>query len=142
MRYFVLLSLISLIIVGCVGTGQSIAPTRGYDPQAVIGKTWQWQSTITAVEKIKVAQPESYTLRLNENGRAELRFDCNRGGGAYQISEGKLSFGPMMSTRMACPEGSLDATYMQQLQGVNQFFVEGDSLYLELPAESGIMQFN
>ncbi len=107
----------------------------------MIGKTWQWQETVTPVEKITVLQPERYTLRLTEKRRAELKFDCNRGGGSYQIAEGKLSFGPMMATRMACPEDSMDAIYMKYLQNVNSYFIEGDSLYLELPAGNGTLRF-
>ena len=65
----------------------------------------------------------------------------NNGGGNYQISAGKLSFGPLMSTRMACPPGSLDATYTRDLQRVVSFFVQDGDLYLELPVDSGTMRF-
>ena len=59
----------------------------------------------------------------------------------YQISEGKLSFGPLLSTRMACPEDSLDALFMRDLQRVTSFFIEDGFLYLELLLDSGTMKF-
>ena len=96
---------------------------------------------MTPVENIDVKQPERYTLRFDEKGRLQAKFDCNRGGGGYQISEGKLSFGPMMSTRMACPEDSLDYVFMKHLNEVTSFFVEGDWLYLELPTDGGTLKF-
>ncbi|MGR9074133.1 MAG: META domain-containing protein [Gammaproteobacteria bacterium] len=125
---------------GC-STGQSVSLTRSHDPKTVLSKTWQWQETVTPAGKIAPANPERYTLLLSPGGRAQMRFDCNRGGGGYEIGEGKLSFGPMMSTRMACPGDSLDTTYMKHLQEVRTFFVENGELYLELPADGGTLHF-
>lgn len=140
MKQLVVLGIVNVMVSACASHGQSASITRGHDPQAIIGKTWQWQGTVTAVEKINVTQPERYTLHFDEKGRIQARFDCNRGGGSYQISESKLSFGPLMSTRMACPQDSLDYVFMKQLKDVNSFFLEGDSLYLELPFDSGTLQ--
>ena len=71
----------------------------------VIGKAWQWVATVTPAEKISVPASERYTILLMADGKAQAQFDCNRGGGGYTIAEGELSFGPMMSTRMALPAG-------------------------------------
>ncbi len=115
--------------------------TRSTDPQSILNKTWQWVSTITPVEKITVSDPERYTIMLTEEGKLQARFDCNRGGGEVKISPGKLSFGPLMSTRMACPEDSLDGPFIRDLQRVTSFFVQDGLLYLELPYDSGTMKF-
>ena len=115
--------------------------TRSTAPQSVLNKTWQWESTITQVEKIAVSNPERYTIRLTEEGTLQARFDCNRGGGEFKISTGKLSFGPLISTRMACPEDSLDGPFVRDLQRVTSFFVQDGFLYLELPYDSGTMKF-
>lgn len=134
------IALIDMVLTACV-VGQPASVARSRDPQSVLDKTWQWESTITPVEKITVSNPERYTILLKVDGKAQIRFDCNRGGGNYQISEGKLSFGPLMSTRMACPPDSLDGPYMRDLQRVVSFFIEDGKLYLELPADSGTMRF-
>jgi heat shock protein HslJ len=134
--------LLGMVIVGFVTTGaMPDEKTRSRDPQTVLNKTWQWVLTITPVEKITVTDPERYTIMLTEDGKLQARFDCNRGGGEYEISEGKLSFGPLMSTRMACPEDSLDGPFMRDLQRVASFFLQGGLLYLELPYDSGTMKF-
>lgn len=117
------------------------AEQRSADPRLVLNTTWQWESTTTPVEKTNVPNPEHYTFLLKDEGRAQTRFDCNSGGGDYEISAGELSFGPLMSTRMACPEGSLDEMFMRDLQRVVSFFVDDDRLYLELPYDSGTMKF-
>ena len=134
--------LLGMAILGFAAAGGlSNQNERSTDPQSVLDKTWQWESTITPVEKITVPNPERYTILLKADGRAQARFDCNRGGGDYQISAGKLSFGPLMSTRMACPPGTLDAAFMKDLQRVSSFFVLNGTLYLELPYDSGTMRF-
>jgi heat shock protein HslJ len=124
-------------------SGECLYPTaqRSTDPELVLNKTWQWESTITPAKKINVPNPERYTILLTDEGRIQARFDCNRGGGSYELSAGKLSFGPLTSTRMACPEDSLDNLFMRDLQGVVSFFIEDGHLYLELPHHSGMMKF-
>ena len=81
-------------------------PARSKDPTMITGTTWQWEETQTPVEKITSPAPDRYTLLLLPDGRANSRFDCNRGGGSYRIVEpGRISFGTMATTMMACPPG-------------------------------------
>jgi len=129
------------MFAGCATGGKSELAARAKEPRLVLNRTWQWVSTVTPVEKITVPKPERYTIRLTENGKVQARFDCNGGGGTYQISEGRLSFGPLLSTRMACPPDSLDGPFMRDLQRVASFFLQDGELYLELPFDSGTMRF-
>ena len=133
--------LAGLAVAGCAAASSSIQPVRSTDPQKILGTTWQWESTITPVEKITVPAPERYTIFLQADGKAQMRFDCNRGGGGFNISPGKLSFGPLMSSRMACAPDSLDSDFIRDLQRVASFFVDNGTLYLELPYDSGTMKF-
>lgn len=108
---------------------------------SIYNQTWQWESTITPVEKITVNNPERYTVLFSEEGKAAMQFDCNRGSGNFTISGNSISFGPLISTRMACPEDSLDSAYMKDLQRAASFFIKDGKLYLELPMDSGTMCF-
>lgn len=128
------------LLTACASTPGSVAE-RLRSPDAVVGKLWQWEETVTPVERIKAAAPERYTLQLHADGRAAARFDCNRGGGSYKIETGRLSFGPMMSTLMACPPGSQDRRFAKDLGQITSFFVEDGKLYLEMPADGGTMRF-
>ncbi len=141
MKPLILSAALTFLVMSCATSSEPNLSDHRYDAAEVINKTWQWQGTVTPVEKITVQHPENYTLKLAENGLAEFRFDCNRGGADYQISDSKLSFGHMMSTRMACPEGSLDSVYMKQLQEVTLFFIKNNDLYLDMPADSGTLHF-
>jgi heat shock protein HslJ len=116
-------------------------PVRVRTPDAVTGKGWQWERTVTPVETVVSPAPDRYTLQLAANGRLLVRADCNRGTGSYRIGAGTLSFGPVATTRMACPPGSLDARFLHDLQRASGFFVEGGKLFVELPADSGTLLF-
>ena len=132
---------IGLALVGCA-VGQPGNPSsRSRDPQIVVGKTWQWVSTVTPLDRITVADPLRYTILLGTDGKAQVRFDCNRGSGDFKIADGQLSFGPLISTRMACPPDTLDRPFMRDLQRVASFFIDDGHLYLELPYDSGTMRF-
>ena len=125
---------------GANGEAATKSGDRTYAVETVVGKTWHWVGTVTPVETIDVAEPNRYTLALDE-GRAAIRFDCNTGGGEYRIAEGQLSFGPLLSTRMACGPESQDAVFSKELAQIRSFFVEDGKLYLEMPMDAGTMQF-
>ena len=133
--------LLGLTTVSCQTTSQSESSVNSAETASITGKTWQWVATITPAEEITVSEPDRYTVTFADDGKAQMLFDCNRGGGDYTISDKKLSFGPLISTRMACPEGSLDAVFMRDLQKVDSFFIKDGALYLELGLESGTMHF-
>jgi len=134
-------AVLCLMIAGCATIDKPAAAVHSKEPGVVLDRTWQWVSTVTPVEQITVPDPGRYTIRLMDDGKVQARFDCNRGGGTYRISEGKLSFGPLLSTRMACPPESLDGPFMRDLQRVVSFFVQDGDLYLEMPYDSGTMRF-
>lgn len=134
--------ILGLALVSCSTTrDDGSVPVRVRTPDAVTGKVWQWERTVTPVETIESPAPDRYTLELAANGRLLVRADCNRGTGSYRIAEGALSFAPIATTRMACPPGSLDGRYLRDLQRASGFFVEDGRLFVELPADSGTLRF-
>lgn len=107
----------------------------------ILDINWEWVSTVTPVERVDAQKPENYTLRLQAGGTAVMQFDCNRGSGGYELSGNQISFGPMISTRMACPPESQDFVYMSQLEKITSYFVQDGNLFLEMPYDSGTMRF-
>jgi heat shock protein HslJ len=142
MRRLLTLSLTGLVsLAGCSAAPPGQGDARLRTPDAVLGTLWQWEATVTPVETIGSANPERYTLELQPGGVVLVRADCNRGRGSYEIGEGRIKFGAIAATRMACPPGSLDGRYLRDLQRATLFFVEGGKLYLDLPMDSGTMRF-
>jgi heat shock protein HslJ len=129
---------LGMLLAACTARPPLVAG-RSTNPELVLNRTWQWVSTVTPAETIDVPHPERYTILLQDDGNLQARFDCNRGGGNYTISTGQLSFGPLRSTRMACPGNSLDTLFMGDLQQVVSFFIDNGRLYLALPYDSGTM---
>jgi len=62
----------------------------------------------------KTMKAPTMELRLNENRVLGLG-GCNRYSGDFSLAQDKLVFGYMISTRMACPEMSLESQFLQLL---------------------------
>jgi heat shock protein HslJ len=88
----------------------------------------------------KVAVPENTSeafLTLRADGKAEGNAGCNRFRGTF-LSEtpGELKFGPLMTTRMACPALDTENNFSRALQATLTYRVEGDTLFLQDGAHS------
>jgi heat shock protein HslJ len=133
--------ILAALLAGCGTVPGKDAPARDRAPEAVTGTVWLWERTVTPAATVESPAPARYTLELAPNGRLLANADCNRGTGAYRIGAGTIAIDPIATTRRACPPGSLDATYLRDLQRATAFQVEGGALLLELAADSGTMHF-
>jgi heat shock protein HslJ len=72
------------------------------------------------------------TLRLDSAGAKASGFGgCNRYGGSYSLAGTTLSFGPMISTKMFCAEGSeLEQRYLSILPKVVSYEIQDSHLVL------------
>lgn len=106
------------------------------------GTGWRLEALVSfddSIGTILPPDPNAYTLEFGTDGRAAMRLDCNRGGGAYtETAEGGLTFGPMAMTRALCPEGSLDSRIGREMGFVRSFVVEDYHLNLSLMADGGL----
>ena len=129
-----------IALAGCAGAGTP--GHSGFESRDDPARTrWAWISTQTPAERIEVRAPERYTLSFVENARVEVRFDCNQGGGSYRLEGHRLSFGPLRSTRMACPPDSQDSLFIRDLDRVDSYFLENGRLFMELEMHGGTMIF-
>jgi heat shock protein HslJ len=107
-----------------------------------VGFVWKWEGTQTPVERIVPPDPTHYTLEFLPDTSVVAQIDCNRGVGKYKMDGKSIAIGPLATTRMACPEGSLDGRFVQQLEAARVIFFRGDTLYMDLFADSGTMKFS
>ena len=72
------------------------------------------------------------TLRFDSmEGRAAGFAGCNRFGATYVLRGDSLTFGPVMSTKMACSEGmELEQSYAAMLTSVVSYVADGSTLTL------------
>ncbi|MBL8165028.1 MAG: META domain-containing protein [Anaerolineae bacterium] len=92
----------------------------GRDP--LVGTQWQLLGT---------AEGSSLTLIFGEGGEVSGSGGCNSFGGSYTVAEGSISFGPLVSTMMACLDDALteqEQVYFANLQAISSFQIVGDEL--------------
>jgi len=114
--------------------------------EPLIGTAWELvsiQSMDDAVGTTSIADPSLYTVRFGENGRAVLRFNCNRGEGRWAArtsaaDSGQLRFGPIKATRARCPQPSIDERVARDMGYVRSYLLRDGRLHMSLMADAGI----
>ena len=102
---------------------------------------WAWVATQTPVERIAPSNPENYTVAFMADSAVAVQADCNRGHGSARVEGQSIRFGAIATTRMMCPPGSLDTVFLQELDAARHWFMNGDTLMVDLFADSGTMRF-
>lgn len=104
--------------------------------------SWMWQSSVDASgETISPSDPERFVLTFTEDGRLSSTTDCNSIAGSYIKNEEVISVGPLISTKMACMEETLEMEYAAQLSLTTSHTIEGDTLKIILAKDAGVMTF-
>ena len=129
-----------LVLAACAGS--SMAPKGAADPLA--GTSWQLDS-IEYMDDTTFSPDDSakYTLEFDAEGMVGMQADCNRlrGGYTYTAPSG-LEFGALMSTRAACPPGSLYNRMVKDMPFVRSFVIKDGRLHLALMADGGIYNYS
>ena len=125
-------------------------PTDPYNPAATqLLDDTQWQLTSWAdadgktrpvpsssASSTSIAGGAPITLNFSTQGgqRKTNGFSgCNRFAGTYDLTDGKLSFGPLASTRMACAPGPGSALEQPFLQGLTD--IEKTGVQMQPPQQ-------
>ena len=120
------LALLILALAGCAGTHSPSAPS-------IVG-LWAAQDIAGA----SVPADTRVTLSLYGDGRAVGHAGCNNYTPSYKRTGGGITFGPLISTKMACaPEiANLEQTYLGTLAAATRAERRPDGT-LALTADSG-----
>lgn len=70
-----------------------------------------------------------FTL-LAEGRKVQGSAGCNRMRGTYQVDGDKLKFGPLATTRMACPAMHTETAFLKALKQTTRYEISGSSLTL------------
>lgn len=101
------------------------------DPQRLFIPRWFLSSLVLDGKEIAL-QGKQLTLQFEENGNANGQGGCNSFGTTFQATkDGKMAFGPVLSTKMAC-EGAMEMenAYLAALSKVQTFQRPQTSLVL------------
>jgi heat shock protein HslJ len=129
------------ITLACAGTGSGTAGADGEPP--LVGTLWQLERIQMMDDTgLRPDDPARYTLQLGSDGSVAVRADCNRGHGRHQLDGEQLRIGPLATTKMMCPAGSLGDRYAQLLAiSASWMFVEG-GLSIATAMDSAILFFS
>ncbi|MDR5833420.1 META domain-containing protein [Caballeronia sp. LZ034LL] len=132
---------VASLVAGCAipkHSDASAPPTDPYNPAATqLLDDTQWQLTrwtdangqtralpgdvqgTAQTDAARSGQPLTLDFSTSSGRRRASGFaGCNRFAGTYDLKDGKLSFGPLAGTRMACPGGTGAALEQPYLDGL------------------------
>ncbi len=108
------------------------SPTTSSAPApAITDRDWELSALGEIVEpRGNGGQP--VTLRLDSaSSRASGSAGCNRYSATYTLSGDSLTFGPGMSTKMACPDGmEIESRFLTSLASFKTFLATDTTLVL------------
>ncbi|PKL37107.1 hypothetical protein CVV38_04470 [Candidatus Peregrinibacteria bacterium HGW-Peregrinibacteria-1] len=149
-KILVICSLMALfVLVGC-NNQEGVVPVDepvdevlevGFNSD-LSGTSWRWIKTEMNDGTVTDAvYPDRFVLNFSSSDDGvSSTTDCNSAVGKYTVENGLLLFEPFATTKMYC-EGSQEAQYLGFLTEVASYFIEGDTLYLEISFDSGVMHF-
>ena len=97
------------------------------------GTTWTVDSIITGDAVSSVPNGATATLVFTDDGRLEVDNGCNSGGGTYEVTDGTLRVGELMTTLRACdaPAAQLESAVMSVLNAEEiEYAIDAGSLTL------------
>ena len=97
------------------------------DLSLIANVLWLWQDLVEtqpAGQSI-VPDPQAYTIGFRYDGTLQVQADCNNVLGEYEIRGNAIAFTFGPSTMASCGEESLDTQYMELLNSVTTFSIEG-----------------
>jgi heat shock protein HslJ len=105
------------------------APVTAADPSVLRGGVWVLIA-LGATEVTPAVRNPAH-LSFAEATRVSGATGCNRLSGSVTVDEGNLRFGPLVTTRMACPGGGdLEARFLKALEVTRAWGIEAGTLRL------------
>jgi len=103
------------------------------DPdRPLLGTHWVVESLVSAgaVSSVPVGVTAALTF---SDGKVDVESGCNRGSGSAKVTDTTITFGPIATTRMACPEPAMavETAVLAPLEGEVTYAIEADTLMLE-----------
>ncbi|MGF1503895.1 MAG: META domain-containing protein [Anaerolineae bacterium] len=115
-------------------------PLHTPEPASLQGTEWTLESFIEGDAVSSALAGTTLTLLLDDDGTYSGSAGCNTYGGTYTLQGEALTFGPPRMSRMMCAEDIMrqERSYLQLLESVAMFSLEGDQLILSTPSGEGL----
>lgn len=90
----------------------------------------RWQLTALGGETLDATREQQPYLTLDGDGKVHGNAGCNGLNGSYEQKGESLTFGPLATTRKACPDMEGEQAFLQALKAVSGFRIDGELLTL------------
>lgn len=109
---------------------------------SLVGTTWQWVGLSDPLQQVQIDNPSAYTITFVDDTNVAITADCNQASGTYSADgSGGMTITIGLTTMAACPPGSREQEFLQKLGDVAIYFFQDERLFLELPVDSGTLEF-
>ncbi|MCO5221050.1 MAG: META domain-containing protein [Thermomicrobiales bacterium] len=130
-----LVATLGLVIVAAAGTiggvaAQEASPVAspgtgdGIPPVVWVSDDFVPLTDTADSEQGAIAPKSSYWIQFLPDGQLSLRADCNGGFGSYELNGSNLTFGPLGTTLMLCPEGGSGDAFLDALSNVSSWSID------------------
>ncbi|MCM1150772.1 MAG: META domain-containing protein [Alistipes sp.] len=132
MKYPIRILFLSVIVLLAVGCGSANCHCRAYQKKyrrPLTGTAWQ----LVQLDGRSVQPQEGrFSLVLSaDDGRFSGVGSCNRLMGSYETDASRaLKFGPVASTRRACPDPAQEGKFVEALEATTHYDMDGPMLLL------------
>jgi heat shock protein HslJ len=132
------LALVGLAILGGCQPAEVRQARGGGSPPGLAGSSWRLVEIQARDSANSVARPDDparYTLAFGADGWLSARLDCNSGSASWQsvgsqADGGSVEIGPVLSTRVMCPQPSLGDELGRRLEQVRSYRLQHGRLSL------------
>jgi len=123
-------------------TSDDVTITLATVPDAeLVGTAWALESTI-ANEAVSTSAPPELgvpTLKISEDGSAQVFTGCNTGSTTVEVTDTTLTFAPLAMTRMFCEDAAdLETAVTTVLEGETTYVIDGSTLTIT-KGETGLV---
>ncbi|MDQ3015224.1 MAG: META domain-containing protein [Bacteroidota bacterium] len=109
----------------------------------VTGKRWILNELNGKAVNTYPEQNKQAYIMMDPGGQAQGNGGCNGIGGSYTTSGNDgISFSQLISTKMACPDMTLESDFQNALQSSTSFVVDGMHLTLKNAEGTAIAKFD
>jgi D-alanyl-D-alanine carboxypeptidase len=105
----------------------------------VMANPWKWTALTTATEEVTVETPASYMVTFKDDGRVDIKADCNNATGTYTLDGANVTIEVGAATLAACPGKSRSEQFLQLLGDAAQMLPLNGQLYISLKTEGSTM---
>jgi heat shock protein HslJ len=119
---------LGLLLAACVSTESAMPGETAGAPANVVGSEWQ----LRELGGVKAIPSPEATLAFLDGTRASGSGTCNRFTATYELSGNSIKFGPIASTRRACPPeiAGQEERYFASLQNAERIASGGPDLLI------------